>query len=88
MVSFQLFFDMMLPSDWLPRPHCTLWPPKRRCAVVWVLANLVIFRTQQQREITLQDFIDFMKLSKWKLYQSHKREASVENYISVIDMGM
>ena len=43
---------------------------------------------QQQRELTLQDFIDFMKRSKWKLYQSRKREASVGNYLSVIDMGM
>ena len=75
-------------SDWLLRPHLTLRPPRRRRAVLWVLANLVIFRTQQQRELTLQDFIDFMKRSKWKLYQSHKRVVSVGNYLSVIDMGM
>jgi len=50
-----------IPSDWLLRPHFTLWPPRRRRAVLWVLPNLVIFRTHQQRELTLQDFIDFMK---------------------------
>ena len=66
-----------IPKYWLLSPHFTLWPPRRRRAVLWVLANLVIFRTQQKRELTLQDFIDFMKLSKWKLYRSHKREASV-----------
>jgi len=77
-----------IPSDWFLRPHFTLWPPRRRRAMLWVLTNLVIFRTQQQWELTLQDFIDFMKRSKWKLYQSHKREASVGNYLSVIDMGM
>ena len=38
--------------------------------------------------MTLQDFIDFMKRSKWKLYQLHKREASVGNYLSTIDIGM
>jgi len=75
-------------SDRLLRPHFTLWPPRRRRAVLWLLANLVILRTQQQREMTLQDFIGFMKRSKWKLYQSHKREASVRNYLSVKDMGM
>ena len=74
-----------IPSDWLLLPHFTLRPPRRRRAVLWVLANLVIFRTQQRRELALQDFIDFMKRSKWKLYQSHKREASVGNYLSVID---
>jgi len=52
----------------------------------WIV--VVIFRTQQQREMTLQDFIGFMKRSKWKLCQSHKREAIVRNYLSVIDMGM
>ena len=32
--------------------------------------------------------IDFMKRSKWKIYQSYKRGESVVNYLSVIDMGM
>ena len=77
-----------IPSDWLLLPHFTLWRPRRRRELLWVLANLVIFRTQQQRVLTLQDCIDFMKRSKWKLYQSHKRVASVGNYLSVIDMGM
>ena len=62
--------------------------PKTACALLWLLDNLVIFRTQHQWELTLQDFIDFMKRPKWKLYQSHKREGNVGNYLSVIDMGM
>jgi len=65
-----------------PRGH-----PRRRRAVLWLLADLVIFRTQQRWELTLQDFIDLMKRSKWKLYQSHKREARMGYYLSVIDMG-
>ena len=77
-----------ISRDWILRLHFTLWPPRRRRAVLWILANLVIFRTQQQRELTLQDFIDFMKRSKWKIYQSYKRGESVVNYLSVIDMGM
>ena len=68
--------------------HTVPPPQRRRRAVLWVLANLVILRTQQQRELTVQDFIDFKKRTKWKLYQSHKREASVGNYLSVVDMGI
>ena len=34
-----------MPSDWLLLPHFTLWPPRRRRALLRVLANLVIFRT-------------------------------------------
>ena len=65
-------------------PMFTLWPPRRRREMLWLLVNLVIVRTQKQRELKLQDFT---KRSKWKLYQSHKREDSVGNYLSVVDMG-
>ena len=63
----------------------TVAPARRRRAVLCVMADLVIFGTQQQRDLTLQGFIDFMKRSKWKLYLSHKREEGVGNYHSVID---
>ena len=56
------------PNEWLLRPDFTLWPPKGYRALLWILTSLVIFRTQQQREMTLEDFIDFMRRTKWKLY--------------------
>jgi len=43
-----------IPSDWLLRPQCALWPPPRRQAVVY-------FRTRPNREPTQYDFIDFMQ---------------------------
>jgi hypothetical protein len=55
-----------IPSEWLMRPHFTIWPPTRRRAVQWILANVVFFRTQMQRELTLHDLLDFLKRSKWK----------------------
>ena len=30
-------------------------------ALLWTLANLVIFRTQQRRDLTLHDIIEFMR---------------------------
>jgi len=77
-----------IPSDWLLRPHFTLFPPRRRRVVLRILTNLFIFRTQQQRDLAIQDFLDFMKRSKWKMYQSNKRGESVGDYLSVTDMGM
>jgi len=74
-----------IPSEWLLRPHFTLWPPTRRRAVQWILANLVFFRTQMQRELTLHDLMDFMKRTKWKMYQRKNRRECVANYLLVID---
>jgi hypothetical protein len=37
-----------IPDDWILHPQFQLWPPKRRNAILWVLANVVLFRTQQQ----------------------------------------
>jgi hypothetical protein len=31
----------------------------RHRAVLWLLANLITFRTQQKRELTLQEYVDF-----------------------------
>jgi hypothetical protein len=62
-----------IPDGWLMCPQFTLWPPQRNRAVLWLLANLITFRTQK-RYLTLQDFIDFIKRTRWKLYQTAKRE--------------
>jgi len=74
-----------IPNEWLLRPHFTLWPPTRRRAVQWILANEVFFRTQLQRELTLHDLTDFTKRTKWKMYQRSNRRECVVNYLTVID---
>ena len=74
-----------IPSEWLLRPHFTLWPPTRRRAVQWILANVVFFRTQLQRELTLHDLMDYMKRTKCKMYQRSNRRECVANYLTFID---
>ena len=37
------------PVEWLTRPQFNICPRKRHRAVLWTLAKLVIFRTQQRR---------------------------------------
>ena len=75
-----------IPSEWLSRPQCALWPPTRRCSVIWTLANVVLFRTRPNQELTLRDFIAFMQANKYKLYQTVKRRLLVANYICVLDV--
>ena len=38
-----------------------------------------------QRELTLHDLMDFMKRTKWKMYQRSNRRECVANYLTVID---
>ena len=75
----------LIPSDWLQRPQCALRPPTRRRAVMWILANVVLFRTRPNRELTLRDFIEFMQANKYKLYQTRRR-LLVANYLCVLDI--
>jgi len=71
--------------EWLTRPQFNVCPSKRHRAVLWTLAKLVIFRTQQRRDLTLHDFIDFMRRTKWKMYQAQKRNEHVGDYLTFID---
>jgi hypothetical protein len=73
------------PSEWIIRPHFTMWPPARRRAVLWVLANVVYFRTQMQRELTLQDLLDFLKRAKWKMCQRRNYRQKVGDYLNTIE---
>ena len=75
-----------MPIEWLLRPQCALWLPTGRHAVMWILANVVLFRTRPNQELTLRDFIAFMLTNKYKLYQTVKRRLLVANYLCVLDM--
>lgn len=52
----------------------------RHRAILWLLASIVTFRAQCQRDLTLQDFHEVLKLTRWKLYQSTKRHALVGDW--------
>jgi hypothetical protein len=77
-----------IPEEWTVRPQFKLWPPQRHRAILWMLAQLVIFRTQQQRELTNHDLIDLMRRQKWKIYQQSNRGQRVGNYLSIFEYGL
>jgi hypothetical protein len=73
-----------IPADWLLRPHFQLWPPQRHRAILWTLANLVLYRLQRQRTLTLHDYLDFLRRAKWKTYQMPGRLKCVGNYLETL----
>ena len=76
-----------IPTEWLLRPTLKLWPPQRHRAVLWTLANFVIYRLHQRRKLTPQDYLDFLRRAKWKIYNTRNRTSNAVNYLRVIVAG-
>jgi len=74
-----------IPSEWLSRPQCALLPPTRRRAVMWILPDVVLFRTRPNQELTPRDVIEFMQANKYKLYQTVNGRLHVANYLCVLN---
>jgi len=73
------------PQKWRLRPQFSLWPTTHHHALLCMLAKFVMFRNSRQRGLTLHDFLDFMRRSKWKLYQLPSRSRRVGNYLTLLD---
>jgi len=73
-----------IPDVWLLRPTLSLWPPKRRRAVLWILAHFVLYRLQQRHTLTRHDYYDFLRRAKWKLQQATRWHERVGNYLRVL----
>jgi exonuclease III len=74
-----------IPNDWPLRPYFKIWPPQKHKAILWTLANTVTFRTKHHPDLTLQDYIDFLKRTRWKLMRSKRGRTLVGNYLTVLD---
>jgi len=72
-----------IPDDWPFRPHFSTWPSQKHRALLWLLANIVIFRMQQQSDLTLQDYINFLNRTRWKLMRDKNGRNLVGNYLTL-----
>jgi len=74
-----------IPEKWITCSQFTLWPPQWNRAVLWLLANITTLRTQRQRDLTLQDFLEFLQRTRWKLYQTARRHAILGDFLATLD---
>jgi hypothetical protein len=74
-----------IPEEWLLRPDFNIWPPKRHRAVLWILIHLVGYRMKRDRLLTMNDFIDFMRRSKWKATNTANWTFLTGNYLQILD---
>jgi hypothetical protein len=62
-----------IPQEWIMIPQFRLWPPQKHRAIVWFIAHIALYRGQQRRELTHNDFMDFLMRHKRYMYQQPKR---------------
>ena len=55
-----------IPNNWVTTPDMLLWPPQRHTAVIWILAHYVFYRLQNNRRMSLSDYIEYMRRARWK----------------------
>jgi hypothetical protein len=73
-----------IPKEWTIYPDLEIWPPQRPSAVLWILAHFVFYRLQNNRRLSLRDYMDFMKRARWKL-QQYTARPKTGRYLEVME---
>jgi len=73
-----------IPKDWTIHPAFTFWPPQRHATILWILANLVHYRLQTHRQLSLSDFMDFLRTSHWKSCPGAGTISPMGRYLEVL----
>ena len=74
-----------IPTEWLLRSQFKLWRAKRNRTVLWTVASVVSFRLRNRTTLHLQEYMDFLVRSEWKLLKNIRGRELVGNYLAVLD---
>lgn len=75
-----------IPNEWLIRRRFNIWSTKPNRAVLWTLANVVIFGLQHRTTLNLQDYMYFLFRSRRKLLNNRRGLDLVGNYLALLDL--
>jgi hypothetical protein len=67
-------------------PQITVWLPQKRRAILWMLANFAVFRTNTTSPKTDTDYLIYLQSAFQTLYNKSKRMQDVGVYLSVLTM--
>jgi hypothetical protein len=73
-----------IPEEWTLCPSFDIWPLTRNRAVLWMLAQLVIFRQENYNVPSLMEYISYVRLSKEMLYTHPRRRTLVAKFLMVV----
>jgi hypothetical protein len=72
-----------IPMDWLVRPCFKTWLRQRHQAILWFLAQMVVYQVNQRSTLSVVDYIVFVRRTGWKTNQCSNRINFVGNYLEV-----
>jgi hypothetical protein len=72
-----------IPTDWLVSPCFKTWPRQCHQAILWFLVHMVFYHVNKCRTLSVVDYIDFMRRTRWKTYQCSNRIKFVGTYPEV-----
>jgi hypothetical protein len=70
--------------EWTIRPEFHFWPPRRRGAILWLIAHMVYYCIQNRKRLIDTDYADFPRRAWWKSYQKAHRLQRIGNYLIVL----
>jgi hypothetical protein len=86
MMGYMLRMDpKRIPQAWILHPDFQHWPGQKHAASLWLLASLVHYCLQGGRRLSLNDYMDFLRRARWRLYQHTKGTKATGNYLDVLD---
>jgi hypothetical protein len=71
-------------DDWTTLPDFDIYPPQRHNAAVWFLGHMLSYITDHTL-LSRQDYIDFLRRARKKVYIPRNRPTSCGKYLDVID---
>jgi hypothetical protein len=72
-------------QEWMLRSAFHHWSAQRKAAILCLLAHLVHYRLQAYRRPSLQDYMDFIKRSRWKIQQQTRKRPGRGRNLDVPD---
>ena len=60
-------------TEWLLRPSFELWPRQRHQMLFWILSNMFFYLVHQRRKLSVMEYTEFMRRTRWKIYQNTNR---------------
>jgi hypothetical protein len=50
-----------IPDEWTTKPQFQTCPPQRHRAILWLVAQITLYRGQERRDLTHIDYMDFLR---------------------------
>ena len=72
-----------VPPEWTIWPDFHIWPPRRKGAILWLMAHMVYYCIQNRKRLIDTDYADFLRRARWKSYQEAHRMQRIGNYLVV-----